>query len=247
MKSERKIINATKPLVSVIIPVYNGEAYLVDAVGSIQQQHYEPIEIIAVDDGSTDGTAKIIADFGNNVRYVYQSNSGPAAARNRGLRMSKGDVIAFLDADDLWPENNLNLLVDKMLNNPEIEAIRGYAQLMEYNVETGKFYFVGNPKESFSYSIGAGIYRRSAFMKVGLFDTTLKFGEDSDWFIRANELNLKVKRLEDITLLVRRHGKNMTHGKSLVELNTLNVLKKVISRKRAGDRETQDTQQLSDK
>ncbi len=88
--------------------------------------------------------------------------------------------------------------------------------------------------------IGAAIYRKSAFRKAGLFDTTLKFGEDSDWFNRANELNLKVKRLEDVTLMVRRHGKNMTHGKDLVELNTLKVFKKFIDRKRAGTLELQD-------
>ncbi len=95
--------------------------------------------------------------------------------------------------------------------------------------------------------IGAAIYRKSAFRKVGLFDNALKFAEDTDWFNRANELNLKVKRLEDITLFVRRHGKNMTHGKNLVELNTVRVFKKVIDRKRAGDRDTQDSQQLLDK
>lgn len=235
------------PLVSIIIPVYNGEKYLAEAIESILSQTYRPFEIIIVDDGSTDGTAKIAADFGNNVCYVYQSNSGPATARNKGLRMSKGNVIAFLDVDDLWPENNLNLLVDEMLRDPVMEVIRGNAQLMKYNTETGEFDLVWNPKAAFPYYIGAAIYRKSAFRKVGLFDTTLKFGEDRDWYNRVNELNLKVKRLEHITLLVRRHGKNMTHGKDLLELNSLKVLKKVIDRKRAGNRGTQDTQGLFNK
>ncbi len=88
--------------VSVIIPVYNGDAYLLDAVDSIQRQHYKPLEIIIIDDGSTDSTAEIAADLRGDVRYVYQPNSGPSAARNKGLRMARGEVIGFLDVDDLW-------------------------------------------------------------------------------------------------------------------------------------------------
>ena len=91
-----------KPFVSVIIPAYNGEAYLAEAVESTQRQNYHPLEIIIVDDGSTDGTAQIATSFKGEVRYMYQPNSGgPAAGRNRGLKMARGEVIAFLDQDAL--------------------------------------------------------------------------------------------------------------------------------------------------
>ncbi len=232
--------SGTKPLVSVIIPVFNGERFINDAVDNVLSQDYNPLEIVIVDDGSTDRTGEIVNQISLDIRYFKQNNDGPSSARNRGIRDASGDFIVFLDVDDLWPENNLNLLVDEMLNDPDAEVIRGYAQLMEFNAETGGFDFVGNPKEAFPDYIGAAIYRKSAFRKTGLFDATLKFGEDSDWFNRANELNLKVKRLEDITLLVRRHGKNMTHGKNLVELNTVRVFKKVIERKRAQDKYTHE-------
>ena len=89
------------PLVSVIIPVYNGEAFLRNAVHSIQQQSYQRIEIIIIDDGSTDGTADIAKSFGSDVRYVYQSNKRLPGARNTGLGQATGDIIGFLDADDL--------------------------------------------------------------------------------------------------------------------------------------------------
>jgi len=239
--------SGTRPLVSVIIPVYNGERFINDAVDNVLSQNYNPLEIIIIDDGSTDRTEEIVNQIPVDIRYFKQENDGPASARNRGIRDASGDYIVFLDVDDLWPENNLNLLVDEILNDPDAEIIRGYAQLMELNADTGEYDFCGNPKESFPHFIGAAIYRKSAFRKVGLFDATLKFGEDTDWFNRADELNLKVKRLEDITLLVRRHGKNMTHGKNLVELNTVRVFKKVIDRKRAGDRGTKDSKQLLDK
>jgi hypothetical protein len=223
----------TKPLVSVIIPVYNGEDFIGDAIEHVMAQNYPALEIIIVDDGSTDRTAEIINEIPVDIRYFKQPNAGPASARNRGIRDASADLLVFLDVDDLWPENNLNLLVDEMQNEPGADVIRGYAQIMEYNEETDEYDFVGNPVEAFPDYIGAAIYRSSAFKKVGLFDTTLKYGEDTDWFNRAGELNLNVKRLEDMTLLVRRHGRNMTHGKDIVELGKLRVLKKSMDRERA--------------
>ena len=111
-------MNSEKPLVSVIMPVYNGAAFLTGAIDNIRRQNYEPLEIIIVDDGSTDSTGQIVASFGSDIRYVYQANQGPAAARNHGLRLATGDLIAFLDVDDLWAENRfvqLEILV--RLNN----------------------------------------------------------------------------------------------------------------------------------
>jgi hypothetical protein len=233
--------SVTKPLVTVIIPVYNGERFISDAVDNVLSQNYNPIEIIIVDDGSTDRTGEIINQIPVDIRYFKQENDGPSSARNRGIRDASGDFLVFLDVDDLWPENNLIYFVDEMLNDPAAEVIRGYAQIMEYNEDTGEYNLVGNPKEAFPDYIGAAIYRKSAFKHVGLFDTTLKFGEDQDWFNRANELRVNVKRLEDITLLVRRHGMNMTHGKDLVELNALKVFKKSIDRKRAGEQDMQNS------
>jgi hypothetical protein len=222
----------TKPLVSVIIPVFNGEDFISDAIEHIMSQNYPALEIIIVDDGSTDRTAEIINKLPVDIRYFKQPNAGPASARNRGIRDASADLIVFLDVDDLWPENNLNLLVDEMWNEPDAEVIRGYAQTMEYNEATGEYDFIGNPVEAFPDYIGAAIYRASAFSRVGLFDTSLQFGEDTDWYNRADELNVKVKRLEDMTLMVRRHGGNMTHGKDIVELGKLRVFKKAMDRER---------------
>ncbi len=87
------------PLISVIIPAYNAGRYLGDALISVFDQDYKPIEIIVVDDGSTDNTSEVARSF-KKVIYAYQSNRWPAAARNSGLAMAHGDVIAFLDADD---------------------------------------------------------------------------------------------------------------------------------------------------
>jgi hypothetical protein len=221
------------PLVSVIIPVYNGARFLPDAIANILGQKYPSLEIIVIDDGSTDDIAAVVEALPVEVRYFKQENAGAAAARNRGIKDASAELIAFLDVDDLWPENVLGQLVETLKQNPQYEVVRGFAQLMAPNEETGSLEYIGNPAESFRYSIGHGLYRRSAFRKVGLFDVGLKFGEDTDWFRRARERKLKIEQLDQVTLLVRRHDHNMTRGKSLVELNTLRVFKKVLDRQRA--------------
>src|SRR6202044_3645761 len=95
-------------LISVIVPVYNRERYLGAALDSIFAQDYRPVEIVVVDDGSTDGSASIAQSY-PNVRYIYQHNQGPVVARNNGLANCTGDLISFLDADDHWPPNKLRM------------------------------------------------------------------------------------------------------------------------------------------
>ncbi len=227
--------NNEKPLISVIIPVYNGDKFILEAISNIFSQNYPALEIIIVDDGSTDNSKIIIENLDIDVRYFYQPNDGPASARNRGIKDVSGEFIAFLDVDDLWPENNLILLLNEMQNDSDVDVVRGHAQLFKNN-DDGSVEFVGNPDESFPNYIGAGLYRKLAFSKVGLFDDELTFGEDEDWYTRAKELKLKMKRLDEVTLYVRRHGGNMTEGKSLVELNKLKVFKKALDRERANSK-----------
>ncbi|NQV01643.1 MAG: glycosyltransferase family 2 protein, partial [Bacteroidia bacterium] len=219
------------PLISVIIPVYNSEKFIRIAVENVMAQNYPAIELIIVDDGSTDQTKEIIMEIPYDIRFFHQPNEGPAAARNRGIRDASGEYYAFLDADDLWPENNLHLLLEEIEKDRDLEVVRGHAQVFS-NIANDRMEFLGNPKESFPDYIGAGLYRKSLFQKVGLFDPFLRFGEDKDWFNRAHEANIIMKRLDVVTLLVRRHGANMTEGKSLVELNALKVFRKVLERMR---------------
>jgi hypothetical protein len=223
------------PLVSIIIPVYNGAHFLRDAVDNILGQHYAAVEIIVVDDGSTDDIDAVIAGLPVDVRYFKQKNAGAASARNRGIRDASGELITFLDVDDLWPEHNLRVLVDALRRDASIDVVRGYGQLLQFDDATGRYELVGNAKESFPDYIGAGLYRRRAFERVGLFDAELQFAEDTDWFNRARESGIGVLRLAEVTLLVRRHAQNMTRGKSIVELNALRVFKKAIDRRRARD------------
>lgn len=219
------------PLVSVIVPVHNGEKFIEEAVDNILSQNYPALEIIIVNDGSTDHSGEIIKNLEIDIRYFDRHNAGPSVARNTGIKDASGKYVAFLDVDDLWPENNLHLLVQEMENNPQTEVVRGFAQLFRTR-EDGEKEYLGNPKESYRYYIGAALYRRSVFTKAGLFDPSLVFGEDTDWYNRSVEKNISTKWLEEITLFVRRHGENMTEGKTMAELNRFKTIKKAIDRKR---------------
>lgn len=221
-----------RPLISVVTPVYENSAFLAIAVHSILRQDYPAIEIIIVDDGSSEDVAAAAEALPIDVRYLRQDNAGPSSARNRGIRDTAGDLIAFLDVDDIWPERSLDALIEAM--DAGTDVVIGRGQLARTTAEDpARCDFVGNPEESFPFYIGAGLFRRSSFQRIGLFDEDLRFGEDADWYRRAHEQGLTVKRLEQVTLIVRRHAGNMTSGKTVVELSPLQAFKKALDRRRA--------------
>jgi glycosyltransferase involved in cell wall biosynthesis len=108
------------PLVSCIVPVFNGERYLAEALDSVLGQTYRALEVIVVDDGSTDGTPAVVRTFGARVRCVTQPNAGLAAARNRGLAAATAELVAFLDADDLWLPEKIACQMERFRAHPEL-------------------------------------------------------------------------------------------------------------------------------
>lgn len=224
------------PLVSVVIPVHDGAGFLPGAVANVLGQGYPSLEIIVVDDGSSDDIEAAVRALPVDVRFFRQIQSGPAIARNRGIKDASGELIAFLDVDDLWPDGTLPLLAEALAREPGTMVVRGHAQLFRDEPEGGMRY-LGNPEESYPHYIGAALYRREAFQAVGLFDSGLMFGEDTDWARRAEEVGLPVTRLPLVTLLVRRHEANMTRGRSMLELNQLKVFHRMLGRRRALERE----------
>ena len=219
------------PLVSVVVPAYNRERMLPEALANIRGQGYPQLEIIVVDDGSTDRTPEV-ARAQPDVRLFEQPNGGPAQARNRAIINARGEFIACLDSDDLWPDGMLAHLVDALRRDPQADVVRGWPQLARLGTGDDDG-FEGNPLEGFPYYITGSVFRRRVFDRVGLFDPELRFGEDTDWFARARERGVKVLRLDCASVIVRRHGGNMTYGKNLVQLNVLRVAKKVLDRRRA--------------
>jgi len=219
------------PLISVVIPVHNGARFLADAVASALSQEYLALELIVIDDGSTDDIERVIADLPVEVRYFRQPRQGPAAARNAGIAAARGEFLAFLDVDDLWPPGALEKLVRSMLVE-ECEVAAGWAQMALYDERTSTTTAFGDAEASFPFYIGAALYRRSVFDAVGLFDSTMQYGEDTDWFARLHESGRALLRLPLATLIVRCHSANMTHGKDLVELGMVRAVKNSLDRRR---------------
>ena len=198
------------PLISVIIPVYNCEKYVAEAIESILAQTYPALEVIVVDDGSTDGTGEIVKSF-PQVKYLFQDNAGTAAARNRGIRAAKGEYIAFLDADDLWLPEKLAQQISAYNVDPDLELVTGlvkqfFSPEMDANRKS-KINLLTGPIPG--YATIAILVKRDLFDKVGLFHEG-DIVETISWFAKVMEYQLKIKVLPDLVVMRRIHGDN--HG-----------------------------------
>jgi len=216
--------------ISVVVPVFNARKYLEAALHSALAQSVRPAEIVVVDDGSTDGSAELAAGMDPSVRVVRQANAGPAAARNRGLAECRGDFVAFLDADDLWPPDALSLHLDRFEANPQAAVSAGRVCLVrEVAGKLQRF-----PESWYILVVGCALTRRSVFDAVGPFDRSMPFGEDVDWFYRVRESGLVVDLHAGVTLLYRRHAANMTNEPGMGRRYFLLALKRSLDRRRTG-------------
>ncbi|HEY0727407.1 MAG TPA: glycosyltransferase family A protein, partial [Pyrinomonadaceae bacterium] len=197
------------PLISVIIPAYNCERFLREAVQSVLDQKYSDLEIIIVDDGSTDGTASVAKSFPEPVRYLHQTNQGPSAARNRGIERAQGSLIAFADADDLWPADKFEQQLPYLIQDPTTDIVLGRIQLAKWSeTDNGQTRVEEFAEPVFSVNLGSAIIRKSVFERVGLFDETMRYSEDVDWMMRAREGGAKIVTIDAVTLFYCRHDQN---------------------------------------
>ena len=223
----------TTPLVSVIIPVFNGERYLADTLRSVLSQTYRPVEIIVVDDGSTDGTAAIATAF-KEVRYVPQKNQGHGMAKNNGFAAATADIIAFLDADDLWTPDKLGVQVGYMMKNPEIGYTIARMRVfldpgIEWPAWLNKPHYMSDPP---GYVPGTLVARRSVFERIGLFNTAYRHGNDSDWFFRAKDAGIPMAIMPEILLHKRIHSSNLSHEVPLMTTELLRTVRASILRQK---------------
>ena len=218
---------------SVVIPVFNGAAHLAEAVASIDGAGVAGCEIIVVDDGSTDTTPAVVGQLPGQVRYLRQDRAGPAHARNRGLAHAGGEFVRFLDADDtLAPDSSAHLL-GRFTVRPEVDIAIGYCQgYEEQRSPDGGPQVTGVTGARLNFGIGTAVYRRAALARLGGFRPDLRFGEDLDLILRAQEEGIEIDVIESVTLYYRIHGSSATHGKNIHELNLLRILKESLDRRR---------------
>lgn len=233
------------PLISCIVPVLNGELYIGESLESILAQTYKPVEIIVLDDGSTDGTASIVREYGSRgVKYFWQPNSGLASARNRGIDVAQGKFISFLDADDLWHPEKLERQVKRFNTRPELEFsvthVRNFwspeltDEMEQHNDER---LFLPWP----GYTCNTLFTRKDIFESVGEFNASIMVGEDIDWFFRAAELGVTGELMPEVLAYRRLHRSNMTRLKASESREVLlKIVKASIERRRSLDKENSE-------
>lgn len=227
--------------VSVVIPCYNAAPYLAEALRSVLSQVPTPHEVIVVDDGSTDGSGDIARGFGDPVRVVRQEQQGASAARNHGVLLSSGDVLAFLDADDVWPPGSLAVRLAPLEHQPELESVSGLvSQFISPELpEEARRKLVSPEGTSRGRVAGSMLIRRPAFDRVGWFDPSFRIGEAIDWVARADMAGVTNRVVETVVLHRRLHTTNTTSRLKDERAEYLRVLKASLDRRRAAVRSSE--------
>ncbi len=192
------------PQISVIIPTYNRERFVIKALDSVLKQRFSDYQIIVVDDGSTDNTREVLKPYTNKIKYIYQENSGVSSARNTGILAAQGLWISFLDSDDEWNEEYLSVQIERASEIPGICMQMTNCLFIELNGKTRSYFEINKSLAEFKgtdylffeepfcfvvkngpWQIGSTIIRREVVIKAGLFDTSFNISEDFDFIARV--------------------------------------------------------------
>jgi glycosyltransferase involved in cell wall biosynthesis len=232
-------IAVADPLVSVIISTCNRAHYLPEAIDSVRAQIHRAYELIVVDDGSSDETPSLLRRLeATGVRCLRQPNRGVAVARNQGVQAARGELIAFLDDDDLWLPDKLARQVAVLRQAPETAAVYGHAQQFvspELNAaERARLAHLEGRVVPAPIAT-ALLVRRAAWARIGPFDETLNVGVEMDWYARLCDLGLPKVMLDAVVYRRRLHRSNLNRATQGDQSERLRVLKQVLDRRRRGE------------
>ena len=222
------------PVVSVIVPSYNSAKYLKECLESVFAQEYSNYEVIVVDDGSTDQTQSVVADF-KNVQYLYQENQGHAAALNRGVVEAKGDYLAFIDSDDLWTEDKIQIQMAYAVTHPEVDMIFPYTrQFFSNDIDDEVKKKIQVNEIMPGYFVGGMLISKKALIKFDPFSSDQTIGHFIDWYMKAVEKGANITLLREVLYLRRIHNNNMGITQKEEKHRFAIILKQGLDRRRKG-------------
>jgi glycosyltransferase involved in cell wall biosynthesis len=225
--------------ISVIIPTYNYASYVREAIDSALEQSYPALEIIVVDDGSTDATAQVLSVYGDRIRVLRQKNQGVAAARNAGIAAARGDYLAFLDSDDIWKPRKLELQIARFDADPDLGLVRCGAETFGEAGHTPEVWRKGkegwvapdilrlDPELTVAAGSGLMLPKRVA-EEVGGFDHRLRVSEDWDLCYRI-ATRYRVGYVAEVLLRYRLHGTGIHTDIPSLETSMLLALEKAFA------------------
>ncbi len=217
----------SSPLVSVVVPAHNAERYLGEALDALSRQDHAPIEVIVVDDGSSDGTADLVRAR-PGVVLLSQENAGPSAARNVGMEASSGELITFCDADDLFRPEKVSLQVRYLEEHPEVDCV-----LIHHET----FFAEGVERPDWltderGVQPQSAMVRRSVVDRVGGFDPGYRLTEGFEWLGRMRDAGIGIGVVEQVGVDRRIHDTNLSHERAGLQHNMLRSLRARIERNR---------------
>jgi GT2 family glycosyltransferase len=228
------------PRVSVIIPTYNRASLVGAAIASVLDQGYPNLELLVIDDGSTDDTAEVVRTFGTQVCYVHQANAGAASARNRGIELASGELVAFLDSDDLFLPGKLQEQVQCFQQQPSLVLVYCWFSILDEHSRhrLGRRCRLSGlvARDLLAQSMKGPLatptimVRRSALLEAGRFDESMALSEDTDLWCRLARLG-PIGLVPEVLVQVRRHSGNLSFapGRKLYRDAALRILAKAFA------------------
>ena len=172
--------------ISCVIPVYNGERHLGEAIESVLHQTEPALEIIVVDDGSTDRSAEVVRSFGQRIRYEWRDHRGVSAARNSGIRMAKGELVCQLDADDVFVDCKLEVQAERFRMRPGLEFCAALTEnFWSPELPEDERDHQSVMTEAWPRHLSTWLFRKPLFERTGGFDEDMRLSQDVDWLLRA--------------------------------------------------------------
>lgn len=226
-------------MIAIVIPVYNGAKFLGESIDSALSQSYRPIQVIVIDDGSTDESFAIASSYGD-VTVRYQGQGGPSAARNHGLSLVEAEFVTFVDADDQMTKDGLRAQYEHLAADDQLECVFGYANTkLEPGTQTPAWLNAPVGHNSV-VPFPSALFRTATLREVGGFDESVRVGEWFELFTRLRERPFAVSVVPTEVIHKRVHSDNLSHQQEEMQAGMFLSLKKRLERQRS--RQDDDTE-----